>query len=159
MVCTCNYIHNHTGKSTTDVINTSDQPGHTSEDPSKPPPTKRMKLSDDGKSNENYVQLPTLGECLISYTIEKIIIIYNTRNELASLAHSFYTCLKHQLIHLTIVLLRSIILYLGFIVVWSFIPRNTLYCLKIHDRPRCGAAQRGRLNYITNANAHVHILD
>ena len=71
--------------------------------------------------------------------------------------HSFYTCLKHQFIHLTIVLLRSI--YLGFIVVWSFIPRGTLYCRKIHDRPRCGAAQRGRLNYITNANAHVHILD
>ena len=25
--------------------------------------------------------------------------IYVTRNELASLAHSFYTCLKHQLMH------------------------------------------------------------
>ena len=52
--------------------------------------------------------------------IKNIIIVlialnqYNiTRNELASLAHSFYTCLKHQLIHLTIVLLRSI--HLGFI--------------------------------------------
>ena len=37
------------------------------------------------------------------------------RNELASLAHSFYSCLKHQLSHLTIVLFRSI--YLGSIVV------------------------------------------
>ena len=26
-------------------------------------------------------------------------VIYSTRNELASLAHSFYTCLKHQLMH------------------------------------------------------------
>ena len=57
-----------------------------------------------------------------------IILVY-TRNELASLAHSFYTYLKHQLIHLTIiVLLRLRSIYLGFIVVWSFIPRDTLYC-------------------------------
>ena len=55
--------------------------------------------------------------------------IYITKNELASLAHSFYTYLKHQLNHLTIiVLLRLRSIYLGFIVVWSFIPRDTLYC-------------------------------
>ena len=74
--------------------------------------------------------------------------LYSTRNELASLAHSFYTCLKHQLIHLTIVLLKSI--YLGFIVVWSLIYSTRYFILYV-------AAQRGRLNYITNANAHVHI--
>ena len=56
-------IHN-TETSTTDVINASDQPGHTSDDPSNPPPTKRMKLSEDGKSNEKCVTLPTVGECL-----------------------------------------------------------------------------------------------
>ena len=74
--------------------------------------------------------------------------IFYTRNELASLAHSFYTCLKHQLIHLTIiVLLRSI--YLGFLVVWSFIPRDTFILSKIHDRPcsRCGAARPAQLRH------------
>ena len=55
------------------MINASDQPGHTSDDPSNPPPRRQMKLSADGKSEDNYVPLPTLGECL-SYTIEKIII-------------------------------------------------------------------------------------
>ena len=65
-------IHN-TETSTTDVINASDQPGRTSEDPSNPPPRRQMKLSADGKSNENYVPLLTLGECL-SCTIEKIIL-------------------------------------------------------------------------------------
>ena len=45
-----------------------------------------------------------------------VIAIYVTRNELASLAQSFYTCMKHQLIHLIIVLFRSI--YLGSKVVW-----------------------------------------
>ena len=33
-----------------------------------------------------------------SYAYYNTIFIY-TRNELASLAHSFYTCLKHQLMH------------------------------------------------------------
>ena len=100
------------------------------------------------------------GYVYISHSPSVLLRIHITRNELASLAHSFYTYLKHQLIHLTIiVLLRLRSIYLGFIVVWSFIPRDTLYCRKIHDRPRCGAAQRGRLNYITNANTHVHILD
>ena len=67
------FIHN-TETSTTDVINASDQPGHTSDHPSNPPRTKRIKLSDDGKSNENYVPLQTVGEGL-SYTTEKYIII------------------------------------------------------------------------------------
>ena len=51
-----------------------------------------------------------------------------TRNELASLAHSFYTCLKHQLIHLTnIVLFRSIYIPWVHSCVVTFILRETLY--------------------------------
>ena len=48
---------------------------------------------------------------LYCLTLNLKIIIF-TRNELASLAYSFYTCLKHlvQLIHLTIVLFRFIII-------------------------------------------------
>ena len=58
-----------------------------------------------------------------------LVIIY-TRNELASLAHSFYTWLK-QLIHLTIVLLRSI--YLGFknfIVISCVVIYSTRYFIR-----------------------------
>ena len=69
--------------------------------------------------------------------IVDIIIIY-TRNELASLAHSFYTCLKHQLIHLTIVLLRSIYTLGSY--VWSFI-HAILYTV------RCGAARPAQLHH------------
>ena len=88
-------------------------------------------------------------QCILTFCLH-VYVYTNTRNELASLAHSFYTCLKHQLIHLTIVLLRSIYIYtLGSLVVWSFIPRDTLYCRIIHDRPRCGAARPAQLHHPT----------
>ena len=65
-----------------------------------------------------------------------------------SLAHSFYTCLKHQLIHLTIVLLRSI--YIPWVpscvVIYSTRYFYTVQKFTIgHVRV---AARRGRLNYI-----------
>ena len=89
-----------------------------------------------------FLFLPTwmLSFCRLLVKVVIIIIFVHTRNELASLAHSFYTCLKHQLIHLTIVLLRSTCIYLGFIVVWSFIPRDT-YTV------RCGAARPAQLHH------------
>ena len=50
------------------------------------------------------------GDCVNKQENDTSMYYYNiTRNELALLAHSFYTCLKHQiqLVHLTIVLFRS----------------------------------------------------
>ena len=38
------------------------------------------------------------------------------------------------------------------------ISHETIYCWKIHDRPRCGAARPAQLHH-QRAHAHVHILD
>ena len=78
-----------------------------------------------------------------------VIIIYTTRKELASLAHSFYTCLKHQLetsahasdnCTLQIYLGSKVVIY--FYTVEKFTIGHVV-------------AQHGWLNYITNARTHM----
>ena len=73
-------------------------------------------------------------------------ILMNTRNELASLAHSFYTCLKHQLMLPSIIVLLSSTL--DYVVCMMLDPQ--LYNI-ITFRPNCGA--RGAAGCIC-ARAH-----
>ena len=68
------------------------------------------------------------------------VLIQYTRNELASLAHSFHTCFKHQLIHLTIVLLRYI-----YTLVHSSKLCGHLFNV-IRYTVRCGAAPPAQLH-------------
>ena len=48
---------------------------------------------------EEKQQIASVSQKCFLVQIGMKIIRYITRNELASLAHSFYTCLKHQLMH------------------------------------------------------------
>ena len=81
----------------------------------------------------------------IVYRLYDYLSIEYTRNELALLAHSFYTCLKHQLMHLTKLMCYS---DLGSMVI-SF-TRNFIYTVE-----KLTIGHVAALNYITNARTRM----
>ena len=68
-----------------------------------------------GCNNTQWFTKQSLCNLMCLFTLDRtILLLVYTRNELASLAHSFYTCLKHQLmLALIIVLLRSTLDYVA----------------------------------------------